>query len=295
VATTARSRRRKRAERALGIRARQFVLLWVDLFRRHDLLTAASAIAFQTFVAAVALVLLGLGVLGAIGRQDVWNSRIAPEIHRHVLPQVYGGINETVHKIFAHDSMGLIVFASLLAIWEVSGAVRACMGALTRIYDGKEGRPWWVRFPISFGLAIALIAALLGAILLVVAVRGPSGSAIVPFELFRWLAAVVLVGLAFGLLVRFAPAERRAKRWASVGATLVVVAWIVQSLVFKWYVGSVADLKSASGSLLVFLVATGYFYTASIVLLVGIELDELLRKDAKAAEREIHELVRELF
>ena len=37
-----------------------------------------------------------------------------------------------------------------------------------------------------------------------------------------------------------------------------------------------------------------YFYVAAILLLVGIEVDERLRKDAKEAERGMHEVVREL-
>ncbi|HZO98010.1 MAG TPA: YhjD/YihY/BrkB family envelope integrity protein [Gaiellaceae bacterium] len=285
----------KRRERTLGARLREAVDLWVDLFDRHGLLTYASAIALQTLVAAIALALLGLGVLGAIGREDLWNAQLAPQVQHHVLPSVFAGIQQTVQGIFARDSTGLIVFAAVLAIWEVSGAVRACMGALTRVYDAEETRPWWIRFPISFALAVAMIAGLLGAILLVMAVHGPHGVLFVLFDIFRWLLALLLVGLAFGLLVRFAPAERRAKRWASVGASLVVVAWVVQALVFKWYVGSVANLKTATGSLLVFLLLTSFFYVGSIVLLVGIELDELLRKDAKQAERTIHELARELF
>ncbi len=91
--------------------------------------------------------------------------------------------------------------------------------------------------------------------------------------------------LGVGLLVRYGPAERRQARWASGGA--VVAAWIVQSLLFAWYVGSFADFTSASGALTVFLVLAAFLYTASIIFLVGIEIDELLRKDASAGEEGI--------
>jgi len=66
-----------------------------------------------------------------------------------------------------------------------------------------------------------------------------------------------------------------------------VAAWIVQSLLFAWYVGSFADFTSASGALTVFLVLAAFLYTASIIFLVGIEIDELLRKDASAGEEGI--------
>jgi membrane protein len=250
----------------------------------------------QTFVAAVALVLFGLGMLGATGHKSVWNSSIAPQIQSRVLPGVFAGIDETVQTIFEHDSAGLLVFASVLGVWEVAGAVRAIMGALNKIYETDDPRSWKIRFPISVGVAVAVIAALCGAFLVVIGLRHTvTGSWGLPFAVVRWLAAIVLLGLAFGLLVRFAPAERRATRWATGGSTLVVVAWVVEALIFSWYVTSLANFKTAPGSLLVFLVITSYLYVGAIILLVGIELDELLRKDVQGEDRAIHEIVRGLL
>jgi membrane protein len=275
---------------------RKIVRTWVELFDRHDLLTYASAIAKQAFVAWVSLALLGLGVLAATDQQSVWYTQIAPQVQTRVLPGVFAGVDDTVSTIFAHGSAGLITFAAALAIWEVSGAVRACMGALTRVYDSDEDRPWWIRFPISFGVSIAIIAALLAAFLLVVGLRHTvHGGWGLPFAVVRWAGTVALLGLAFGLLVRYAPAEPRTTRWASGGAVLVVLAWIVESLIFRWYVTSVADFKTAPGSLAVFLVLTSYLYVGAIILLVGIQLDELLRKDVRKGEPALHELVRSFF
>ena len=121
------------------------------------------------------------------------------------------------------------------------------------------------------------------------------GSWGLPFAVVRWVAAIALLGLAFGLVVRLAPAERRATKWATGGATVVVVAWLVESLIFRWYVTSVANFKTAPGSLAVFLVIMTYFYVGAIILLVGIELDELLRKDVQGEDRAIHEIVRGLL
>jgi membrane protein len=117
----------------------------------------------------------------------------------------------------------------------------------------------------------------------------------IAFTVARWLLAVLLIGGAFGLLVRYAPAERRAKRWASAGAATVVVAWIVQTLVFAAYLRYLADYRSAAGSLLGVYFLTTYLYVAAIVLLVGIELDEQLRKDLHGDERGIIEIVRDMF
>jgi membrane protein len=273
---------------------RELVHLWVELFAKDNLLTYASAIAFQALVALVALVLLFVAVLSEIGRTDTWSRQIAPKVEPKVLPDVFAGLNETFEKILHTSSAGLIAFAGVVTVWEISGVVRACMGAISRIYDHDEDRKWWVRFPISLGIAVVLAAALVGAIFLgTVASTAVHGVWSFPFALGRWLLAALLIGLAFGLLVRYAPAERRTTRWASAGATLVVAGWIAQSLIFAEYVRA-ASFRSAAASLLGVYVLTTYLYVGAIVLLVGIELDELLRKDLQGKdERGILELVRD--
>ncbi|HEY1365535.1 MAG TPA: YhjD/YihY/BrkB family envelope integrity protein [Gaiellaceae bacterium] len=206
------AQRRRATHHGFRRRGREAVDLWVDLFDQHNLLTYASAIARQTLVAAVALVLLGLGLVHAAGRDDLWDEHFGPQIEQRVLVSVYGGINDTVGRIFEKSSPWLIIFAVVVAIREVSGGVRACIGALDQVYETKDDRPWWIRFPLSFGLSLCLIAGLIGAILLIVVAGGAvQGSWAVPFAIVRWVGAIVLLSAAFTLLVRFAPAERRGK------------------------------------------------------------------------------------
>jgi membrane protein len=273
------------------------VRLWVDLFKRHNLLTYASAIAIRALIALVAFALLLIGVLGEVGREDVWSDQIAPQIAPKVLPAVYAGIDATVLHVFASSSIGLIVFAAALTIWEMSGVVRACMGAFATIYEDEDDRPWWIRFVLSLGLAVVLTVALAGAVLLATAARtAVHGDWGLPFALVRWALAILLLICAFGILVRFAPVHPRTTRWASGGATLVVVAWLVQSLIFGWYLRNLADWKSAAGSLLGVYFLTTFLYVGAIILLVGIELDEQLRQDVKEGqERGILQLVREVL
>jgi membrane protein len=291
VATKAATTRRRVRRKPLTQWLRDQYALWSRLFDKHELMLCAGAISFKVIVSSITLILLGLGVLGGLGREDVWQQRIAPHVRGRVLPGVYQGISQTVDKIFAHDTSGLIAFACVLAVWQFSGAVRAAMNGISHIYEEDDTRSSLHRFAVSTALAIVIILGLLSAILLVIAAGGAvKGPFEVPFEICRWTFAIVLVGFAFGLLVRYGPQKRRAKRWTSVGATLVVAGWSVEALAFRWYLSSLADFKTAVGSLTILLAVTAYFYIAAIILLVAIELDELLREDAGAAERMIHEL-----
>jgi membrane protein len=269
------------------------VRLWIDLFAEHAILDHASAIAFQVLKALIPMTLLGLGLLGALGQERVWNRTLGPGIKSHVQPATFHAIDAAVQKIFTTEATGLIVFASVLATWYISGTVRAVMTGMNGIYEADETRSWRVRYAISLALAMGIAVCVIGSVIVVSAGAqlADRGALAVVVGIGRWLVAVGALGLAVALLVRWAPAERRSKRWASAGSALVIAAWIVASLLFKLFVSDIANFKTATGSLTVFLVLISYVYTSSIIFLVGVQLDELLRQDATRGERGVLELL----
>src|SRR3954470_372168 len=114
---------------------------WRDIlrgFERNDLLTYASAISFQVFFALIPLALLGLGLLGAFGLTDVWSSDVAPKFHDHVSPATFKVVNQTVREVLGHKRLFWATVGALIAIWEVSGAMRATMQVLNRIYHAAD-------------------------------------------------------------------------------------------------------------------------------------------------------------
>jgi membrane protein len=267
-------------------RLKRFVKLWVDLFSEHELLDHASSIAFAVLKALVPLTLLGLAILGAVGERQVWNDTILPRIQSHVQPATAHAIDIAAGKIFSTNSTGLIVFASLLTLWYVSGSVRGVMSATNAVYDCGETRSWKERYPISLGLAAAIALCVIAAILVVLAAPALArhGALQVVVAIGRWLVAVALLGLAIGLLMRFAPVEPRPNQWVSGGTILVILAWVAATLIFQVLVTTLLNFKTATGQLGVFLVLTGYVYTSAIIFLVGVEVDELLREDAKEGQ-----------
>jgi membrane protein len=82
------------------------------------------------------------------------------------------------------------------------------------------------------------------------------------------------------LLYRFAPAERPEVEWASAGSALVVLVWLVTTSVFGWWM-TIANYKSATGNLAVFVTVTLYVFVTSTIFLSGAQLDELLRRKAR--------------
>lgn len=271
----------------MTVRLKRFVKLWVDLFAKHELLDHASSIAFAVLKALVPLTLLGLALLGAVGEQRVWEQTIFPIIQAHVQAATARAIDVAAGKIFSTNSAGLIVFASLLTLWYVSGSVRGVMSSTNTIYGCEETRSWKQRYPTSLGLAAAITLCLVGAILvvLVAPTLARHGALQVVVGIGRWVVAIGLLALAIGLLMRFAPVEPRPNTWVSGGSILVILAWVAATLIFQLLVTTLLNFKTATGNLGVFLVLCGYVYTSAIIFLVGVEIDELLRADAKEGER----------
>ena len=286
MAKAARLRARSRSRSAGGWRGRL-----AEIVRRlaadsveHHLWTYASAISFRALVALVPLALLGLALLSTLGLEDVWSNSVAPGIQAHLTAPVYAAISFSVEKIFSSSTAGLIAFAGALLVWDMTSVVSTVMEALNEIHGVEESRNWPRRVLVALALAIAVIVCTVGSVLAVILGPRPGGALHIVFGVGRWPLAVLLLSLAVGLLVRFGPAEKPETRWASAGSLLVVGSWILASLAFGWWAGSVANFKTAIGSLTVFLVLTAYVFTSAAIFLIGVQLDELLRKDVRGAK-----------
>ena len=251
----------------------------VDEFARHKLLIYASAIAFRLLVALIPLLLLAIALLGALGLADVWSESVAPAVEGRVTPPVFRAIDFSVGKILNSGTAALIAFAAALALYDAMWGVRAVMEALNTIHDVEDQRRWWHRTLLALTLGAVCGTILVGVALIVIAApRAAEGAVEAGLSVTAWVAAAVLFGVAVGLLVRYAPAERPDIGWASVGSATIVGAWIVASLLFGTYVAYFANFKTAAGTLTVFLVLNAYLFTSSIIFLVGVQLDELARK-----------------
>jgi membrane protein len=257
---------------------------WRDIlraFERNDLLTYASAISFQVFFAIIPLLLLALGLLSAFGLSDVWSNDVAPEVRSSVSPAAFKVIDQTVRQVLQEKQLFWATLGALIAIWEVSGAMRATMQVLNRIYEADETRPFKTRMLTSFWLSGVVTILLLAAVAVVKVVPALVHSAVVSIAV--WIVAAALMAAVVAMVIRFAPAKERPLRWVSFGTLLVIVGWLGASLIYGWYVTSIADYGSIFGSLATVMVTLSYIYIQAIVFLTGLQLDSLVRRELEGA------------
>jgi membrane protein len=131
---------------------------------------------------------------------------------------------------------------------------------------------------IRAGLGTATGAAVVGSFLLLTWGSTVSASAAIALDFGRWIAAVLLLGLIVAVLVRIAPAEHPEPRWASTGSVLIVVCWLVATLLYKLWLTEMIDLQTTTGILAGLLALALYLFVTAALFLVGVQLDETLRK-----------------
>jgi membrane protein len=163
-----------------------------------------------------------------------------------------------------------------IAVFEVSGAVRAFMGAVDRIYEVRHERTTARRYLASAWLAIVVSALLVLAVAVVeLAPRVGHGSFVL--DIARWPLAAAILLAVFAILGRYAPAIRRPWHWVTFGAVLAVGGWIAFTAGFAVYLTQVADYGSLFGNLATVIVGFEYLYLSVIVLLTGVLADAVVR------------------
>jgi membrane protein len=257
-------------------------------YREHDVLTFASAIAFQVLFALIPLSLFGLGVLAGLGLQEQWTREWAPQARGSMSPVAFQLVDDTVRRVLGQERVFWTTAGALLAIWKVSAATRAVMDVFDRIYCSGRERRFLDRMKVSLALGTAVAVLLLSAAGIVV--LGDEALAAVGLDTplllwLRWPAALAALFAVIALLVAYAPVERQRGEWVTFGSIVVVAAWVGTSLVLSWYLTSVADYGSVFGALATVMVVLTYLYFAAVSVLTGAELDMLVRQRVESESK----------
>lgn len=252
----------------------------VRCYREHDLLTFASAIAFHVLFAIIPLALFGVGLLGGFGLDEQWTAEWAPAVEKSVSPAAFAVIDDTVRRALGQQQLFWMLAGAALAVWRTSATMRSIMDVFDRIYASRRRRSFVERTRVSLLLGAAVTALLLAAAGCVVlgdeALRAagvPSG----PVLWLRWPLSLALLSVVVSVLVAHAPADRQPAQWVTFGSTVVVAAWACTSLVLGVYLTSIADYGSIFGALATVIIVLSYLYVASAAVLVGAQLDALVR------------------
>jgi membrane protein len=199
-------------------------------------------------------------------------------------------ISGPIEQFSTAPSAGFALVAGIaVAIWSASGYVGAFSRAMNRIYEIDEGRSFLTLKPTQLLVTVISIALLLVAVL-IVAISGPITDAVgaalglgqtvqLVWSIAKWPVLAATVVLLIAVLYYFTPNVRQPKfRWLSLGALVALVAIVVASLGFGFYVATFSNYAKTYGSLAGIVIFLLWLWLTNLALLFGAEFDAELER-----------------
>jgi membrane protein len=259
----------------------------------------ASALAYSTFFAIPAVLLLAVGVFTLVTGPGTIETLMTH--FRHVMPaQATSLLGGELHRLNHNQSASVVmtVVGGLLVLWSTTGAMTSYMTALNLAYERKDKRNFLKKRLVALGMVAAIgTAFLLVAVLLIFGpslerlVAAHAGGASGAVGWIWWVAEwpILLVGLvaAFSTLLCLGPNIEH-RRWVFItpGSVFATVMWLAVSGLFAVYTANFGSYNKTWGSLAAVIVMLTWLWLAAIALLLGAELnaETARRVDLAAAQ-----------
>jgi membrane protein len=192
------------------------------------------------------------------------------------------------------------------ALWSASGYLGAFARASNAIYEVDEGRPFWKLRPQQVGMTLLMVI-LLALLLVSLVVSGPvaeaigsaiglGDTAVTVWGIAKWPVMILVISFMFAVLYYWAPNVKQPRfRWVSPGSIIAVLAWIVASVAFGFYVANFGSYNATYGSLGGIIVFLLWLWISNNALLFGQELNAELERQREiesgvpGAEQEIQQ------
>ena len=263
----------------------------------------AAALTYYAVLALFPALLAVFSILGVMGQSDQAVSTIMGIVEQ-VAPDAAETVRGPIEGFAESPAAGFaLVTGIVLAVWSASGYVKAFSRAMNRIYEIREGRPFWKLVPAL--LLVTVIGVVLISIALVILViSGPVADAVgsalglsdvvvTVWSFAKWLVLAFIVVLMVAILYYATPNAKQPKfRWISLGALIAILTLAVASLLFGLYVANFSNYDRTYGSLAGVIIFLLWLWIANIALLFGAEFDAELERGRQlqagiAAEEDI--------
>jgi membrane protein len=273
-------------------------------FQQDQCTDLAAALTYYAVLSLFPAMLVVVSLLGVFGQGRRTTDAVL-EIVTGIAPSsAVDTLRPTIQQLVESPSAGLtLMLGALGALWSASGYIGAFGRAMNRIYEIDEGRPVWKLRPLQLVLTLTGLA-MVAAVALMLAVSGPLARsvgetigagdvALTLWNILRWPVILLLVILAVAIMYYATPNIKQPKfRWISIGAAVAILAWIVASVLFGFYVANFGSYNKTYGALAGVIVFLLWLWITNLALLFGAELDAELERGRQLqaglpAEREL--------
>lgn len=200
-------------------------------------------------------------------------------------------VESHIRALFTNKKEGLLSIGILLALWSSSNAIVSIMDAMNKLYEVKEGRPFWKVRLVAIFLVITLSLTLLVALILLM-FGTKIGKYIadminlgMPF-LVAWHLVLIpvilfLLVLALAVVYYMTPDVELKWIWISPGAVIAIPLWLLMSLAFSLYVNNFGSYDKTYGSIGAVIVLLLWLYLSGFVMLIGAVINSVVEHSSE--------------
>jgi membrane protein len=180
------------------------------------------------------------------------------------------------HEAKLSVALGISV---LVSVWSANAGMSALFDGLNIAYGETEKRNFFKRRLITLSFTLGLVFLVTASAWILIGIpnwaRTIGLGALEPgLIMLRWVAMLALIVGAFAVVFRYGPSRQRARwRWVRWGAATAAIGWLGGSLVFSWYVNTLAHYDATYGPLGAIIVFMVWLWYSTMAILVGAELN----------------------
>jgi membrane protein len=273
----------------MAARVRDFKNLLVRAGRRaiaNNITDLAAALAYYTFLAIPAVLLVTLGLFSLFASADSI-ATVIDKVGKIVPAQATELIDSSLTRMNDNKSGSLVLtlVGLVLALWTTIGAMTAFIRATNRTYNVDETRGFVRQRVVALEMVLALgiaFVAVFGLLVLGPAISGWLGAGWAWWVL-QWPILIVVLLLANGTVLYLAPNVQRPWRPISPGAIVAAVIWLAASGLFSLYTSMFASYNKTWGSLAGVIVMLVWLWLSGTALLFGAEINAEAERSLRVA------------
>lgn len=269
----------------------------VDEIKTDDVPSLAAAVAFKIVLALFPSLVAAIGIFGVV-TEPTELENLLNSLGTVVPSGAVDFLRSPLHRLINERAAGGIaaIVGVAIGLWAATGAATTLNKSLSRAYDLTDERKLVKARTAALVVTVALLLALIGMFVLLVAGGRIENSLLASLPLtdtargaidlvvtiLRYLLAAVALMVLFAFIYWVGPDYEHRPRyvWITPGAVLGVVTWLVASGLFGLY-ASVSGNFSGSGSIygslgnaILFMI---WLQLSMLALLLGAEVNQVLQ------------------
>jgi len=251
-------------------------------FKEHGLIDLAAQCAYFFLLSLFPFLLFIISLLTFLpfSFDDVYHLLQEAYVPEDVLQVIEGQWDLLTNQ----QSTGVLSFGLLFTLWTASLAMNSILRALNMAYNVTERRGMILARLISIALTIGMFAVIIVALSLQVLGSLMKDYLIVDLVIFdvdllRWFLSSTIIFTVLLILYLVGPNTRLSFKEVYIGAIFATIGWQLTSYAFSIYLNHFADFSATYGTIGTVIALMIWFHFSSIIILLGGEINALLKED----------------